>query len=587
MQGTVLAERFRIGEWLGAGAFGEVWVAQDERMRRDVAVKLVHTVPTREAATQARFRREVQLVGRLSHRNIVTVHDWGETLLGGRQAFFLVMELVRGVAMAKRLKEGIPPWPLAVGWAAQIAEALDAAHSRGVVHRDIKPANVLLTAEGTAKVLDFGVAKFVGDTLSAHDLTATGHRLGTPRYMSPEQVEGVQEIDHRTDLYSLGCLLYHAVTGRPPFVAGSDLAIARMQTDDPPIAPSTLVEGLPDPLNDLILSLLAKRPDDRPADAAAVHDALSTLLVEQSVALSGGTILETAQLSRADSVAGRILGKAWELLQRTEAQSAARRAEAEAEAEEVLRRARAEAERLLDEADTEIEARFDEFDRLAQDTLDKAAEKAAAISKAAADEAARVTEVAETEAQRVRKEAETGAERLHPDAVVEALTARTTPARETVATPLPRMKTVDFTVPDFVRSESPGFELVRRGYDRDQVDDRIAKLVSDRDSALARVAELERQVMQEAAGSWPGTPGRGLIAAAYLQAERDEVARHEGGVRRPDAPSYHFELMRRGYDRTQVDARVTQLVTDRHWAVVRIGALEKLIKELNGQGRRG
>ncbi|MFF4401328.1 protein kinase [Streptomyces sp. NPDC001480] len=574
MEGRVLAERFRIGELLGAGAFGEVWVAQDERMRRDVAVKFVYTVPTREAATQARFQREVQLAGRLSHRNIVTVHDWGEAQLGGRQAFFLVMELVRGVTMARRLNEGIPPWPLAVGWAAQIAEALDDAHSRGVIHRDIKPANVLLTPEGTAKVLDFGIAKFMGDTLSVHDLTATGAQLGTPEYMSPEQVEGVREIDHRTDLYSLGCLLYHAVTGRPPFVAGNQWAVTRMQMDDLPAPPRTLAEGLPEPLNDLILSLLAKRPEDRPADAAAVHDALSTLLLEESVALSGGTVLETAQLSRADSLAGRILGKAWELRQRTEAQNAARRAEAEAEAAKMLRRARAEAERLLDEAATEIETRFAEVDRLAQGTLDKAAEKAAAITRAAADEA-----------ERVRKEAAAEAGRLRADAVAEALTARSAPALGRAASTRPGPSIADFTVPDFVRPEFPGFELARRGYHRDQVDERLAKLVSDRDSALARVAELERHVVQKAGGAWLGASAQGLIADAYRRAERQLFARQIRGAPRPES----FELVSRGYDCAQVDQRVAALVTERHLARVSIGALEDLIKEkdLDEQRRRG
>jgi serine/threonine protein kinase len=206
----VLADRFRITDLLGSGGMGQVWAAQDERMRREVAVKIVHPqFGMGEAETQARFRREVQLAGRLVHQNIVTVHDWGEVRVDDRRkTLYLVMELVRGVSLHKRLREPTPtPWPLAVAWAAQIAQALDAAHRQGVVHRDLKPANVLLTPEGAVKVLDFGIAKFMGDTLGAHELTVTGTPLGSPMYMSPEQAEGAREIDHRSDLYSLGCLL--------------------------------------------------------------------------------------------------------------------------------------------------------------------------------------------------------------------------------------------------------------------------------------------------------------------------------------------------------------------------------------------
>src|SRR4051812_2137470 len=142
---------------------GRVWAAQDERMRRDVAVKIVHPqYGMDEVETRARFRREVQLAGLLAHQNIVTVHDWGETTVDGRPTLFFVMELVKGQPLDRRLKESTPAWPLAVGWGAQIAEALRAAHRAGVVHRDIKPANALLTPDGTVKVLDFGVAKFMG-----------------------------------------------------------------------------------------------------------------------------------------------------------------------------------------------------------------------------------------------------------------------------------------------------------------------------------------------------------------------------------------------------------------------------------------
>ncbi|WP_406123548.1 protein kinase domain-containing protein [Streptomyces sp. NBC_00989] len=343
MQGVLLAERFRIGDRLGAGGMGQVWAAQDERMRRDVAVKVVHPqYGMDEAETQARFEREVQLAGRLSHQNIVTVHDWGEVVVDGRRTLFLVMELVHGVPLHRRLAESTPPWPLAVGWAAQIAEALSAAHAQGVVHRDIKPANALLTPDGTVKVLDFGVAKFMGETIGARELTVKGAPLGSPLYMAPEQADGDRAIDHRSDLYSLGCLLYHAVTGRPPFTGSSPWAVLRKQMDATPEPPKAYVEGLPPSLNDLMLELLAKSPEDRPTDAAAVYESLCTLLADHTLTEPGGNILDVTQLGRGHSVSGLVLKRAWELLQWVERTGSARR--------ESLKEARTEANRMLNDA---------------------------------------------------------------------------------------------------------------------------------------------------------------------------------------------------------------------------------------------
>jgi serine/threonine protein kinase len=336
----VLAGRFRITGLLGSGGMGQVWAAEDERMRRAVAIKIVHPqYGMGGAEALARFQREVQLAARLAHKNVVTVHDWGEVEVDGRQTLFYVMELVQGVALHQRFDESRLVWPLAVGWAAQLAEALHAAHSQGVVHRDIKPANVLITPDGTVKVLDFGVAKFMGETIAARELTVTGALLGSPPYMSPEQAEGDPNIDHRSDLYSLGCLLYHAITGQPPFTAAGHWAVLLKHIRDTPKPPSTHVEGLPVPLNELILGLLAKRPENRPADAATVYAALSTLIADHAVSEPGGSILGVTQLGDSHSVSGLILKRAWEL-----------RAEAErivAEAEELKAEAVREAKRTV------------------------------------------------------------------------------------------------------------------------------------------------------------------------------------------------------------------------------------------------
>ncbi|MFD5946537.1 protein kinase [Streptomyces collinus] len=358
----VLAGRFRITGLLGSGGMGQVWAAEDEWMRRAVAIKIVHPqYGMGGAEALARFQREVQLAARLAHQNLVTVHDWGEVEVDGSQTLFYVMELVQGVPLRQRLEESRPAWPLAVGWAAQIAEALHAAHTQGVVHRDIKPANVLITPDGTVKVLDFGIAKFMGETVGARKLTVTGALLGSPPYMSPEQAEGDPDIDHRSDLYSLGCLLYHAITGQPPFTAGSHWAVLLKHIKDTPKSPSAHVEDLPALLNDLILGLLAKRPENRPADAATVCEALSTLLADHAVTEPGGSILGITQLGGSRSVSGLILKRAWELraeAERIVAQAEERKAQAIREAKRTVAAVRRELGVLVEHAenlDAELE----------------------------------------------------------------------------------------------------------------------------------------------------------------------------------------------------------------------------------------
>ncbi|MFE2889555.1 protein kinase [Streptomyces sp. NPDC059272] len=385
---------------------GQVWAAQDERMRRDVAVKIVHPqYGMDELETQARFEREVQLAGRLSHPNIVTVHDWGEVEVDGRQTLFLVMELVHGVSLHRRLDESIPPWPLAVGWAVQIAEALSAAHAQGVVHRDIKPANALLTPDGTVKVLDFGVAKFMGETIGARELTVKGAPLGSPLYMAPEQADGDQEIDHRSDLYSLGCLLYHAVTGRPPFTGSSSWAVLRKQMDATPEPPKAHVEELPPSLNDLMLNLLAKRAEDRPADAGAVCEILCTLLADHTLTEPGGSILDITQLGRGHSVSGLILKRAWELLQWVEQTGSARR--------ESLQEARAEASRMLNDAlldATEIRKHTEELrlrrTREIEQLRERARREAAEVMRSTGDRCDRLLKASEEHVAEAQTKAE-------------------------------------------------------------------------------------------------------------------------------------------------------------------------------------
>ncbi|WP_112410742.1 serine/threonine-protein kinase [Streptomyces geranii] len=430
MRGVLLAERFRIDEWLGAGGMGQVWSAQDVRMRRNVAVKVVHpqygTVEA-DAETRARFEREVQLAGRLSHPNIVTVHDWGEVLVDERRTLFLVMELVDGESVDRRLKRCLPPWPEAVCWAAQTADALHAAHREGVVHRDVKPANVLITPEGDVKVVDFGVAKFMGETLGARRLTTTGSRIGTLSYMSPEQAEGHRDINHSSDLYSLGCLLYDAVTGRPPFVdaRNRDWVVAQSHTEETPEAPSVHAKDIPAELDDLILHLLAKKPEDRPADAADVHETLCGILVDHALTPDGEYFLADTRLGHAHSITRRVVTRtrrawqatAWQdqpdvVLEAARAEADKRRSEAADQADALLARAAAEirdrheqARRETAETMRSAGERCDALVTAAEEQLEKAKLKAKNMVSEANSEAVRIRIAAVKKAEGLMQEA--------------------------------------------------------------------------------------------------------------------------------------------------------------------------------------
>ncbi|MFB0632033.1 protein kinase [Streptomyces sp. AB3(2024)] len=270
MRGELIEGRYRLEERLGEGGMGEVWSALDVRMMRPVAAKLVRTVPGMDASqVERRFTHEVRSAANLPHHHTVTVHDCGETVLAGRRLLYLVMELLDGSTLAQLFRDPRPvPWYDIANWAGQIAAALSAAHGRGIVHRDVKPGNVMLTGAGVIKVLDFGLAKILAETLRVSDLTVTGTAMGTFAYMSPEQCRGDSAIDHRADLYSLGCLLYEGLAGRPPFTSAEPYALLYRQVHE---QPRPLPAGrAPVGLTDLVMHLLAKDPAHRPPDAATV-----------------------------------------------------------------------------------------------------------------------------------------------------------------------------------------------------------------------------------------------------------------------------------------------------------------------------
>ncbi|MFD0632974.1 serine/threonine-protein kinase [Catenulispora yoronensis] len=275
LTGLVLDGRYLLQERLGAGGMGEVWRCRDQRIGRDVAVKLLLDVRL-NTEMEARFEREARVAGNLSSSLIVTLHDYGHGDLDGRDVPYLVMELLQGRTLAQ-IRNDERNSRRVLSWGAQVCAALEAAHRAGVVHRDIKPSNVMITDDGALKVLDFGIARVIEDGHTRGGLTADGTVIGTADYMSPEQAAG-QPTDARSDLYSFGCLLYFLVTARPPFVADSFFGMLQKQLNETPAPPSSYRPGLPPELDSLILALLAKDPAARPPGAKVVREALERML---------------------------------------------------------------------------------------------------------------------------------------------------------------------------------------------------------------------------------------------------------------------------------------------------------------------
>ncbi len=269
--GRSLNERYTIVERLGAGGMGTVYVGKQHSVGREVAIKVVNAALVSDSDVVKRFLREAKLASRLSHPNAVSILDFGQTPDG---LFFLAMELLQGRTLDKVLRlEGRVRLPRVVRIAGQICEALQGAHKIAIVHRDLKPANVMLL-EGTEgrdliKVLDFGLAKSLSPNSTSTTMTMSGALLGTPAYMSPEAARG-GEVDERTDLYSLGCMLYVLASGRLPFQSDNIHELLSMHTNLAP-PPLTMV---PKPVNGVIMKLLAKDPGDRFRTAASTRHAL-------------------------------------------------------------------------------------------------------------------------------------------------------------------------------------------------------------------------------------------------------------------------------------------------------------------------
>ena len=259
---TLLGDRYALVERIAVGGMGEVWCADDSVLGRAVAVKILRDEYVGDETFRQRFRAEAQHAALLVHPNVAQVFDFNEGDDGADTPPWLVMELIRGEPLSELIAREAP-LPADRVWSivGQAASALAAAHAAGVVHRDIKPANLLLCSDGTVKVTDFGIARATG----ASSMTSTGIMLGTPHYLSPEQIAG-QSATPASDFYALGVVAYECLTGRRPF-EGEPIAVMLAHRDEPPPA---VPDSAPPALQELVSALLDKDPETRPTDGAAI-----------------------------------------------------------------------------------------------------------------------------------------------------------------------------------------------------------------------------------------------------------------------------------------------------------------------------
>ncbi|MGW1527063.1 protein kinase domain-containing protein [Streptomyces sp. NPDC001588] len=260
--GLVGDGRYRLTRRLGRGGMAEVFAAEDVRLGRTVAVKLLRSDLAEDPVAKARFTREAQSVAGLNHHAIVAVYDSGEDFVGGQPVPYIVMELVEGRTIRDLLLNAEAPGSeQALIIVSGVLEALAYSHQHGIVHRDIKPANVIITHNGAVKVMDFGIARALHGASTT--MTQTGMVMGTPQYLSPEQALG-KAVDHRSDLYATGCLLYELLALRPPFIGETPLSVVYQHVQDLPVPPSRISDGAAPPeLDGLVMRSLAKEPDDR------------------------------------------------------------------------------------------------------------------------------------------------------------------------------------------------------------------------------------------------------------------------------------------------------------------------------------
>jgi HAMP domain-containing protein/predicted Ser/Thr protein kinase len=280
-RGALFADRYEVRETLGKGGMGVVYRAYDRKLDEDVAVKLLRPdVVKEDPSLLERFKQEIKLARRITHRNILRTHDFGET----SGVPYISMEYLEGVTLKDLIRQkGALPLPVGLRIAKQMCHGLDAAHQQGVVHRDIKPQNMLIMPEtGELKIMDFGISR-LSEVKGAKGMTSTGTVMGTPDYMPPEQAQG-HPADFRSDIYSLGVVFFEIFTGRLPFGGDTVMAVVLNHMQEPPPAPRSLNPRLPEALEAVILRCLAKEPEQRYESCEAILDDLTAVSAKTDAA---------------------------------------------------------------------------------------------------------------------------------------------------------------------------------------------------------------------------------------------------------------------------------------------------------------
>ncbi|RAV06724.1 Stk1 family PASTA domain-containing Ser/Thr kinase [Mycolicibacterium sp. GF69] len=263
-----LSDRYELGEILGFGGMSEVHLARDTRLHRDVAIKVLRADLARDPSFYLRFRREAQNAAALNHPAIVAVYDTGEAETPTGPLPYIVMEYVDGVTLRDIVHSDGPMEPRrAIEVISDACQALNFSHQHGIIHRDVKPANIMISKTGAVKVMDFGIARALAD---ANSVTQTAAVIGTAQYLSPEQARG-EKVDARSDVYSLGCVLYEILTGEPPFIGDSPVAVAYQHVREDPVPPSQRNPAISPELDAVVLKSLAKNPDNRYQTAAEMR----------------------------------------------------------------------------------------------------------------------------------------------------------------------------------------------------------------------------------------------------------------------------------------------------------------------------
>ncbi|MBF6296004.1 Stk1 family PASTA domain-containing Ser/Thr kinase [Nocardia amamiensis] len=271
-----LSSRYELGEIIGFGGMSEVHKARDIRLSRDVAIKVLRADLARDPTFYLRFKREAQNAAALNHPAIVAVYDTGEAEVDGGPLPYIVMEYVDGDTLRDivRGKGPLPP-RRAMEVVADVCAALDFSHKAGIVHRDMKPANIMINRSGAVKVMDFGIARAIAD--SSNPMTQTAAVIGTAQYLSPEQARG-ETVDARSDVYSVGCVLFEILTGEPPFTGDSPIAVAYQHVREDPRLPSHVFPGVPRELDSVVLKAMSKNPANRYQTAAEMRADLIRVL---------------------------------------------------------------------------------------------------------------------------------------------------------------------------------------------------------------------------------------------------------------------------------------------------------------------